>query len=740
MQTRLFLIFQAAAVLPGLAAPDGAASASPAGAPRPNIVVILSDDMGWSDLGCYGGEIATPHLDSLATGGVKLTQFYNTGRCCPTRASLLTGLYPHQAGIGHMMSDQGYSGYTGELNRHSLTLAEALRPAGYTTLMCGKWHVTKSTRPEDDPSNWPVQRGFDRFYGTITGAGSFYDPSGLCRQNTFITPENDTSYQPEVYYYTDALADNACAFLKETQAENPEKPFLLYLAFTAAHWPLHALPEDIARAKGKYDSGYGPARAARLEKLKKLGMVRADTGLSPQAGDWDGAADKQWEARCMEVYAAMIHRMDRNIGKMLAELKDEGRLDNTLICFLQDNGGCAEAVNRDPQPVPAKPDRFLPMGRDGLQLDGRPRQTRDGWPVRGGTGTLPGPADTYISYGRNWANVSNTPFREYKHWVHEGGISTPLILSWPAGISQERRNSLESAPAHLIDIMATCLDLAGAVWPKEKDGQAILPPEGMSLRPVLSGNLPPRPVPLFWEHEGNRAVRDGSWKLVAKEDQPWELYDIFTDRTESHDLSEAQPEKVKTMAAQWDTWAARAEVLPLGAWKKKRGAAADADEAAGSAGTRFSLKSGDQLKRREAPLVVRRGFSVAADVNVTGKSGVIAVQGGSTHGWALYLEDGHAVFALRRGGKLTTVSTGEIPSGDHQLRAGLTAAGELSLAADGGAAVTGKAPGPLNTQPKDGLDIGRDTGGFVGAWKTENAFPGTIREVVIDLDPPAAAK
>ncbi len=538
---------------------------------KPNIIIIMSDDMGFSDIGCYGGEINTPSLDALATNGVRFTQFYNNARCCPTRASLLTGLYSHQAGIGHMMEDRGHDGYRGDLNRNSVTIAEALKPAGYAAYAVGKWHVTPGQTAEKlaRTHNWPLQRGFDRFYGTIHGAGSFYDPSSLVRDNKLITVANDTEYQPREYYYTDAISDQAARFIAENKKG---QPFLMYVAYTAAHWPMHALEKDITKYKGKYDQGYGPVRAARYEKAKRLGLIDSRWPLSPQASEWDKVENKEWEARGMEVYAAMIDNMDQGIGRIVAELKRQGQFDNTLILFLQDNGGCAEPVGRAAtarHPHRTRPEKAVhsPMSKDDQQFDSIPRQTRAGFPVMMGTGAMPGPDDTYIAYGKGWANVSNTPLREYKHWTHEGGISTPLIAHWPQGIPARQRNRMAQAPGHLIDLMATAIDVSGAKYPTGMNGQKIHALEGVSLRPVLAGKQLKRPQPIFWEHEGNRAVRAGQWKLVAKENQPWELYDIEADRTEMNDLAAKHPDKVKDLATQWDAWAKRANVLPLGTWR-----------------------------------------------------------------------------------------------------------------------------------------------------------------------------
>ncbi len=545
-------------------------------ASRPNIIVIMSDDMGYSDLGCYGGEMNTPNLDALAKNGLRFTQFYNTARCCPTRASLLTGLYPHQAGVGHMMEDKGHDGYRGDLNEQCVTMAEALRPAGYATYAVGKWHVTKKVNPksEADKHNWPMPRGFDRFYGTITGGGSFWDPSTLVRNNELTTIYADKEYQPqEQFYYTDALSDNAIKYISENQTA---KPFFMYLTYTAAHWPMHARERDIAKYKGKYDQGYEPIRKARYERMKKMGLVDARWPLSPQAGEWDKVKDKAWEARGMQVYAAMIDSMDQGIGRIIAELKRRGQFDNTVILFMQDNGACAEITGRNLSGPNAantyhtRPDQAVhpAIAKDAQHyFNSMPKQTRDGRAVILGPNVLAGPDDTFIAYGQGWANVSNTPFREYKHWNHEGGISTPLIAHWPRGIVGKQRNQFVTTPSHLIDIMATVVDLGGAKYPTMHNGKTVQPMEGVSLRPAFTGKAIQRVQPIFWEHEGNRAIRAGNWKLVAKENQSWELYDIAADRSEMNNLAAKHPDKVKDLAAQWDAWAARANVLPLGTWR-----------------------------------------------------------------------------------------------------------------------------------------------------------------------------
>jgi arylsulfatase A-like enzyme len=538
-----------------------AAAAAP---PRPNIVVILSDDMGFSDIGCYGGEIETPALDRLAAGGLRFTQFYNTARCCPTRASLLTGLYPHQAGIGHMVDDKGLPGYQGDLNDSCITIAEALAPAGYASYAVGKWHVTKGVVPrsEADKRNWPLQRGFSRYYGTITGAGSFFDPATLVRDNQPISAFADPDYPADDYYYTDAISDHAVRFIREHE---PTKPFFLYVAYTAAHWPMHARERDIEKYKGRYAAGYEAVREARYAKMLDLGVVTAaNTTLWPFPADLGERGEYWgWDERNMEVYAAMVDCMDRGIGQIVKTLEEAGQLDNTLICYLQDNGGCAEGMGRAGiGPRRAEKPSLPPLADTEIRDTLRPKQTRDGYPMRQGKGVLAGPADTFIGYGEAWSTVSNTPFRKHKHWVHEGGIATPLIAHWPQGIARSGR--LAHTPGHVIDLMATCLDLAGVGYPEDET-----PLEGRSLVPLFDDGTIDREA-LYWEHEGNRAIRVGDWKLVALHGKPWELYDLSRDRSEQHDLSGKEPERASRMAAMWEAYAARANVAPWADVNRKR--------------------------------------------------------------------------------------------------------------------------------------------------------------------------
>ena len=534
------------AIQGALAAAPAKVAVTPA---RPNIVVILADDLGFSDLGCYGSEIATPNLDGLARSGRRFTQFYTTPRCCPSRAALLTGLYPHQAGIGHMMENHGAPGYRGELNHRCVTIAEALRLAGYHAAMVGKWHVThirfqgkrqlnfETDEPFwDNQSGWPLQRGFEEYFGTIHGVSSYYDPFSLVRDNSPVRAAGTN------FYYTDAISDEAVADIKKQAGA--DRPFFLYVAYTAPHWPMQAPAGDIARCQTNYLAGWDAVRTNRYRRLIELGIIDPGWPLSlrdARVPAWLDAPNKDWQIQRMATYAAMVGRMDQGIGRILAKLKELKMDKNTLVLFLSDNGACDEVIQPDWYDVPGR--------------------TRDGRPVQVGNtpGVPPGPANVWQSYGVPWANVSDTPFRLYKHFVHEGGIASPLIASWPETI--KGGGTLTRQVAHVTDIMATCLDAAGVAYPSSYRGHDILPLEGRSLLPIFQGETrADRPV--FWEHEGNRAVRLGRWKLVARHPNDWELYDLDSDRTELNNLARQQPDRVKELAALYQAWAARCGVLP----------------------------------------------------------------------------------------------------------------------------------------------------------------------------------
>lgn len=520
--------------------------------PPPNIVLILADDLGYSDIGCFGSEISTPNLDHMAAEGMRMSQFYTTPRCCPSRAAMLTGLYSQQAGIGNMMEDRGLPGYRGELSQNCLTMAEELRLANYQTAMVGKWHLShiafdgkKQLNGEtnepfwDDKNSWPLQRGFENYFGTIHGVTSYYDPFSLVNGNAPINAPSTN------FYYTDVLTEHAVADIK--RAAGQAKPFFLFVSYTAPHWPLQAPEKDIAKYRERYLAGWDAIRTNRYQRQIQLGLINKEWPLSPRdprVPDWSTAKDKEWEANRMATYAAMVEHVDTGVGKILETLAEKGIEKNTLVIFFSDNGACAEVVAPNWYDVPSR--------------------TRDGRRVAVGDNnhtTFAGPDNVWQSYGLPWANVSSTPFVLYKHFTHEGGIASPFIARWPAVI--QNTGKISGQLGHVTDLMATFVDIAGAKHPDKYDGHPVLPLEGTSLRPIFEGKDRPHPAPIFWEHEGNRAVRLEQWKLVARDGEKWELYDTAADRTEQKNLASAHPEKVKELSDLYDAWAKRCNVVPF---------------------------------------------------------------------------------------------------------------------------------------------------------------------------------
>lgn len=505
---------------------------------KPNILLVLTDDLGFSDLGCYGSEINTPNLDELAENGLRFTQFYNSARCCPSRASLLTGLYPHQAGVGEMTEAREEPGYKGYLKKQCVTLAEVLANHGYRTYLSGKWHVGKHD---------PINRGFDEFFGLLGGFDSYWDESKYVR-----LPEGRPirQYQPGEFYATDAITDYALDFIEDSYKE--EVPFFLYLAYNAPHFPLQAPKGDIEKYEHIYEKGWDAIREERLARMKKLGIINENTPLPPRSEYWDRDRDIRgtnpaWEtldsdrkkdlARRMAIYAAMVDRMDRNLGRIIDQIRSKGDLDNTLILFCSDNGACAE---------------WDPWGFDNWITTSNMLHRKEDIQKMGGP-------DSYHSYGSGWANACSTPLRMYKHYSHEGGISTPLIAHWPAGIT--RNGEIEHHPGHFIDIMSTFVDITGAHYPKSFKGQEILPMEGSSLVPAFNGDKPLERTFCF-EHEHHCAIRQGKWKLTKIKEKDWELYNIEDDRAEMNNLAEAYPSLVQHLKESWEKWAHRTYVYP----------------------------------------------------------------------------------------------------------------------------------------------------------------------------------
>ena len=514
---------------------------------KPNVILILADDMGFSDIGCYGSEIETPNIDRLAAAGVRFSQFYNTARCSPSRASLLTGLHPHQTGIGILTKDDRPHGYPGSLNDRCVTVAEILSSAGYATSLVGKWHLASNIREANDA--WPTRRGFDHFYGTLAGSCSYFQPATLTRGEQNI--EAEASGQSN-YYYTDAMTQEACTFVREKSKLH--QPFFMYVAYTAPHWPLQASEEDIAKYRGRYDEGWDVLRERRMQRLHESGILAdavQDCERDQDEPAWETAEHKVWEARRMEVYAAQVHRMDQGIGNILATLEETHQLDNTLVLFMSDNGACAEVL-----PLDGSAEAFKKRRPDLDRL--KPRNGRD-LQVGNEPAIVPGPEHTYASYGRAWANLSNTPFRLYKRWTHEGGIATPLIVHWPAG--ELNNGAIVRTPFQLTDVLPTILEATQVSLPVSSSDKGIAQCEGLSFLPVLRGDKPPDHA-LFWEHTGNAAIRRGRWKLVREYPSPWELYDMDIDRAEKTNLAAFNPDLVVDLVSQWEAWADRVGVVP----------------------------------------------------------------------------------------------------------------------------------------------------------------------------------
>lgn len=527
---------------------------------KTNIILILADDLGFSDLGCYGGEINTPNLDWLASQGIRMNSFYNASRCCPTRASLLTGLYPHTAGIGNMTTDQKQPGYRGTLTANAVTIAQVLQNSGYQTGMLGKWHVseTQAFPNKEDQLHWldhkiqdkdfadtlsyPTHKGFQKYYGNIWGVVDFFDPFSL------VNGTKPVKNVPNNFYYTNALGDSSVSYINDFTSR--KMPFFMYLAFTAPHWPLQALERDIAKYQNTYKKGWRYIREQRYQKMIKLGLI--DPKKVPLSEfmysekDWSTNKDSAWDARAMAVHAAMVDCLDQNVGKLIKALKQAGELDNTLIMFLSDNGAS-----------PERPEVFGPgYDRSGTTREGE----KISFPVA--KDILPGGQNTHAGIGAEWANVSCTPFRYWKAKEHEGGISTPFIAFWPEKI--KAANSVNDVPAHIIDVMSTCLDIAGAKYPDTFSGTKISPTPGKSLMPVFTGKLKTQlHDELFWEHNGAAALRQGDWKIVRVDGKSkWELYNLKTDRSETQNLESKYPEKIENMQSRWNELARQYSVFP----------------------------------------------------------------------------------------------------------------------------------------------------------------------------------
>ena len=732
------LILPCILCLPWLA--DAAKRPSEGSNGRPNIVILFADDMGFSDVGCYGSEINTPNIDRLAHNGLRFTHFYNTGRCCPSRASILTGLYSHQADIGHMAGETGVKGYRDRLSFNAVTLAEVLGQAGYHTIMTGKWHL--GWRDEGSPT----ARGFQHFYGTRGYIDSYF--TVIPRTEIYLNdkliippttkPKNHLKPDEE-WYTTDVFTDYAIHFIDEVRKKD-DKRFFAYVAYNAPHFPLHAKDEDIKKYRGKYKEGWSKFRQQRYAKLIELGIVNKDWPLSPlDVPNWNTLSDKQRDDMDfkMALFAAIIDRLDQNVGRIVDHLEKIGELDNTLLIFVSDNGGTKET------------------GLFGIKGDKNTVDNHEEWGRVGGWTS---------SYGKGWANLSNVPYRQYKRENHEGGISAPFVVHWPKGVEMERQGDKEKgrlvhAPAHLIDLMPTFVEVAGAKYPKTFKGSKIQPMEGQSLVPHFSPS-PSLPLSLshrtlFWEHEGNRAIRDGDWKLVGSRNGPWELYHIAKDRTELQNLFDTQPQRCESLINKWDAWADRVGVLTPAEFDNARRAYRERQRKSKSPTTAvqidgwkfrfnnhgvkrkgttltFDGKAHLDLPRTGAPNIGgKRTIRISGRFAYESPNGVLWAHGGDRAGVALYLKNGELTLAQRADWKLSKVSCKPLDDGEHEFKATRHADGRMTLVVDGNKfSLSGKSGFP--TQPGDSIQIGSDSVKPVGEYGVPNRFHGSISDLKIE--------
>ncbi|MGQ9763126.1 MAG: arylsulfatase [Thermogutta sp.] len=672
----------------------------------PNILIILADDLGYSDLGCYGGEIHTPNIDRLAAHGVRFTQMYNSARCCPSRASLMTGLYPSQAGIGDFETarpdPRRGPGYLGRLNDQCVTLAEVLKSVGYRCFYVGKWHMHEETGP--------IKRGFEEFYGFTRGhSHDQYDADYYIRLPEGRKKEIDVPTGQ--FYATDVFNAYALEFIRQGQASG--QPWFLFLAHSSPHFPIQAPAERADHYEEIYRRGWDVLREERFARMKQIGLIDGPRWqISPRslvpvdrediANGYPGQPNPAWDsldedrrrdlARRMAVYAAMVESIDQGVGQIVEHLQATGDLDNTLILFLSDNGACYE---------------WGPFGFDGPSREGITILYK-GEDLRkiGGPGT-------HHSYGSAWANLCNTPFRMYKHFTHEGGICTPMIAHWPKGIGRPNRWIRE--PAHVMDIMPTLLEVTGASYPTTFCGNQITPLEGISLLPALRGQSLPERV-LGFEHQGARALRQGDWKLVWSKRMPfeirWELYNLAEDRCEINDLAAKYPERVQAMAAEWERWARRVNVIYEP-----------------SADTAEPIKE----TRANSPQIANRSLRIRGHVVSDSGKGVIVAQGGREYGYAIHLLAGKLAFDVRIAGEVTRIVSEKTLPQEFDFEAQLTP-DSMVIHVNGEIVAQGKSPGLIPVQPKDGMDVGHDSQTAAGDYEPPNRLDGTVRDVRVQTE------
>ncbi len=688
------------------------------GADAPNVVVILCDDLGFSDLSCYGSEIDTPNLDALAKSGVQLTNFHVTPMCSPTRAALLTGVNPHRAGAGHVAnSDPGFPGYAAELADDVSTMAEIFRDAGYATMALGKWHLTKDADMADagPKKSWPLQRGFDRYYGFLDAFTNLHQPHRLVEDNHTV----EIDEYPDDYYLTDDLTDRALGMIAQVKASNPSTPFLCYIAEGAVHAPLHCKPEDLERHRGRYAAGWDAIRDARHKRQLAMGVIPPGTELPPrnqEEGDevqaWNDLSrdDQQLYARYMEVYAAMVDNVDQNVGRLRAGLAEMGVLDNTIFVFMSDNGASREgegagtsAYFRTLVSKNVKDIEDHNADRERIDLLGGPR--------------------TMVHYPRGWAMVSNTPWRLYKINTHAGGHSVPFIMSWPNGGDTipvgERRNQW----VFVTDVLPTLLELTGVERHETRAGITLQPLAGTTLTPALrDANAAHAHTEQHFEMAGHRGYYREGWEIVTRHraltefgDHEWELYHLTADPTELQNLAADQPERVAEMAARWEEKARDNQVYPLDEGSRVRFVTRPPYEDPFKEPVRL-LRRVHTLERYRSQLLIQwRSFTVDVELALrSGDRGVIVAHGDQGGGYSLHVDDDDELFFVHNGfGTMTEVSAGTVHDGTRSIRLEVIAPGgwtwDVRVLVDGEERATAEGLVMLGAMaPFSGIDVGID--------------------------------
>lgn len=707
---------------------------APSGAP--NVIVMMVDDLGFSDLGCYGSEIDTPNLDRLATEGVRLRDYHATPMCSPTRAALLTGLNPHDAGIGHVAhSDPGFPGYAMELTRHAATAPEIFGDSGYFTAMVGKWHLTKDSNCSDAGpfDSWPCQRGFDRFYGFLDGFTNLHHPHRLVEDNHSV----ETDQYPDGYYLTDELTDQAISMLRSSKSSNPARPFFLYFSHGAVHAPLQAKAADIEKYRGRYDAGWDELRAERFERMRELGVLPLDVEVAPRNTEpgndvrpWaDLSADEQKiYARYMEVYAGMVDCVDQNFGRLREALEEMGEWENTIVLFTSDNGASREGEVEGTTGYYVHLLGDTDVAADMARLD-----------------EIGGPTTT-AHYPRGWAMACNTPFRLYKINAHAGGHQVPFIARLPDSVAAA--GSWRDQYAHVTDLLPTLLDVCGLEAPAERNGLKLKSMVGASFVACLDDPAAPsQHHEQYTEMSGHRGLYRDGWEVVTLHqpmtefgDHEWELYDLSTDPTELHDLAATEPERVAELGAAWEAAAWQNQVYPLDEGSAlKFVVRPPSDEVYGRPVTLF--RGTNTLERwRSLQLIMLRSFTIAVRVDhAETDSGILVAHGDQGGGYVIWIDDRGLHLGHNDGrGRFDVLDGGLVAAGAREITASFAAPGSnrwiVTVAVDGHLSeTTADWPCLFPMAPFEGIDVGLDRRSPV-SWELyqqhgPHPYSGTIHEV-----------